>query len=153
TRLERGLLVRVAAPELKAGGAPQVALRARLVLLTMKRLEGRQCALIRLMLERIARLSEGDPGAWYSLRAALLNDVRQLVAEQRVRGGRPGRDLTGPEGAVRADGERAGAELADEPRRGRVGVDAHRTEIVAKGVLHLASRAPVERPSRSKAIA
>src|SRR5262249_24823394 len=93
TRLERGLLVRVAAPELKAGGAPQVALRARLVLLTMKRLEGRQCALIRLMLERIARLSEGDPGAWYSLRAALLNDVRQLVGEQRVSGGRPRPEL------------------------------------------------------------
>src|SRR6185436_7128264 len=77
--------------------------------------------------------------------AALLDDVGELVSEQRVAGGRARAELAGAERDMRAEGERAGFELARQLCGAVVDVDADIAERMAERRLHARAGVALER--------
>jgi hypothetical protein len=79
---------------------------------------------------------------------ALLHHVRQLVRHQPLPIARPRRVLPGAEDHVAPDGVSQGVHGLSRLGGPRVGVDAHRAEVLAEARFHKSTGRGVERPAR-----
>ena len=78
--------------------------------------------------------------------AALLDDMGELVGDQRVPDRGPGHELVRAEGDVAADRDRPRLQRAGQVGGGRVVVDAHAGEVGAERPPHPIADRPLQRP-------